>query len=176
MSAICLVNLKINNWAFDEFNSFAKKLVRYCLEYDNLAVFFNSFDYAESLIVEEHMRNFFLLSDSFLYKNCEFLEEVPYIDPFNLVESEKTFVKKYGFFNDIFKIVFEHNVSEITVFLSVDGSVEHSCEFIPLYATSETFLHILFDSVITNADKFAYQIPSLKFTIHSPHMGGLLSS
>ena len=156
-------------------HDYAKKLVRYCLECDNLAVFFNSFDYGKTLIVEERMRIFFLLSDSFLYKNCEFLEEVPYIDPFNLVESEKIFIKKYSFFNDFFRIIFEYDVSEITVFLSVDGSIEHSDEFIPLSATPETFLHILFDSVITNADKCAYQIPSLKFTIHSPRMVKLLN-
>lgn len=168
MSAICLVNLKINSLNFDEFNDLAKKLVRYCLECGNLAVFFNSFDYDKTLIVDEHMKNFFLLSDSFLYKNCEFLEEVPFIDPFNLVESERAFTEKYDFFNDIFNIVFNYNVSEITVFLSIDGSVEHSYEFVPLSATPENFLHTLFDSVITNADKCAYQIPSLKFTIHSP--------
>lgn len=169
MSAICLVNLKINSLNFDEFNDLAKKLVRYCLARENLAVFFNSFDYGKTLIVDEHMKNFFLLSDSFLYKNCEFLEEVPFIDPFNLVESEKVFTEKNNFFNDVFNIVFSYNVSEITVFLSIDGSVERSDEFIPLSATPENFLHIFFNSVISNAEKCAYQIPSLKFTIHSTH-------
>ena len=165
MSAIFIVNLKEYNLTFEELNNLAKKLVRYCLNSNNLAVFFNSFDYGESLIKEENMKNFFLLSDSFLYKNCEFLEDVPFINPMELVKSEKTFTEKYKFFNDIFKIVFGFNVSEITIFMSCDGSADNSSDFKELSATPKNFLHLLFDSVINNAEKFAYQIPSLKITI-----------
>ena len=66
---------------------------------------------------------------------------------------------------DIFKIVFGFNVSEITIFMSCDGSADNSSDFKELYATPKNFLHLLFDSVINNAEKFAYQMPSLKITI-----------
>lgn len=74
---------------FEELDNLAKELVRYCLNHDNLAVFFNSFDYGKNLI-EEHMSNFFLLSDSFLYKNYEFLEDFYYNPEIGLAETEKS--------------------------------------------------------------------------------------
>lgn len=36
------------------------------------------------------MSNFFLLSDSFLYKNCEFLEDFYYNPEIGLAETEKS--------------------------------------------------------------------------------------
>lgn len=167
MSAICLVILKKHNLAFDELNDLANKLVRYCLNCGELAVAFNSFDYAEKLIEQENMKDFFFLSDSFLYKNCEFLEEVPFIDTTDLEKFEKQFKDRYRFFNDIFKVIFGFNVSEITIFMSTDGASDTAEDFMPLTATPDTFLHLLFDSVINNAEKFAYQIHSLKITIEN---------
>lgn len=71
MSAVCIVNLKKHNLKFEELNNLAKELVRYCLNHDNLAVFFNSFDYGKNLI-EEHMSNFFYFQIVFCIKITNF--------------------------------------------------------------------------------------------------------
>ena len=165
MSAVCIINLKKHNMEFDELNNLAKELVRYCLNHDNLAVFFNSFDYGENLINEEHMRNFFLLSDSFLYKNCEFLEDFCYNPETGLAEAEKAFNEKYSFFLDMFEIIFKYNVSELTVF--IDGSAAESAEdFEPLSATPKEFLHLFFRYAVECAGYGGYIcVPPLKITV-----------
>lgn len=168
MSAICIVNLKKHNLKFKELDNLAKELVRYCLNHDNLAVFFNSFDYGKNLIEEEHMSNFFLLSDSFLYKNCEFLEDFYYNPEIGLAETEKTFNKKYKFFLDMFEIVFRYNVSELTVLID-DSETESISEFEYLTATSEEFLHLFFHYAVKHIDYGGYiGVPSLKITVTHP--------
>lgn len=165
MSAICIVNLKKHNLKFDDLNDLAKELVRYCLNHDNLAVFFHSFDCQKNLIDEEHMRNYFLISDSFLYRNCELLEDTFYAPEMNLSEAEKKFNEKFKFFLDMFEIIFKYNVSELTVL--IDDSVAESInDFEPLSATPENFLHLFFSYVVEYADCSGYfGVPSLKITV-----------
>lgn len=167
MSAICIVNLKKHNLEYDKLNDMAKKIVRYCLDHDNLAVFFNALDYGKNLVDDEHMQNFFLLSDSFLYKNCEFLEDFYYNPETELAETEKDFNEKYKFFLDIFDIVFQYDVSEITVY--VDDSVAGINDFEPLSATTEEFLPLFFRYVVEMSGYGGYiGVPSLKITVTRP--------
>lgn len=59
MSAVCIVNLKKHNLKFEELNNLAKELVRFCLNHDNLAVFFNSFDYGKKSYRRTYEQFFF---------------------------------------------------------------------------------------------------------------------
>lgn len=67
MSAICIVNLKRHSLNYNEMNLMSKDLIRIALLND-VSVFFHSYDYGEKIIKSAQMQNFFLMSDSFLYK------------------------------------------------------------------------------------------------------------
>lgn len=164
MSAICIVNLKEHNLNFDELNALAKKIVKYCLDHE-LGAAFNAFDYGENLIEEENMRNFFLLSDSFLYKNCDILNDIPFVDSYNVSDSEKVFTEKYSFFNDILKIIFSFNVYEVTVLIDT-WETESVADFNRFSATPDNFTHLLFESVKNYTEQYhQYIIPALKVTV-----------
>ena len=165
MSGICAFNLKKHKMQFDELNDLAKEIVRYCLDHD-LGATFNLPDGVEYLVEQEHMKNYFWLSDSFLYTQCDFLEIIPDVDREDWDNPKNAFTEKFAFFNDLLKIIFEHNVSEVSVL--IDAWVTEDLEdFEVLSATPDNFSQVLFGAVKASAeDRYhLYVIPSLKITV-----------
>ncbi len=167
MSAICIVNLKKYNLEYDELNDMAKKIVKCCLDHGDLAAFFHSSEYQKKLIEKEDMRLYFLLSDSFLYRNCTFLDDAFYVPETDLAEAERIFRKRFDFFPEIFEIIFQYDVSEITVY--VDDSEADINDFELLSATTEEFLPLFFHYLVEISGYGGYTgVPSLKITVTRP--------
>lgn len=165
MSAFCIFNLKKPPLDFNSLNSLAQKLIGYSLNND-LGVFFNSYDYAADLIKDAGMKCFFLMSDSFVYKNCDDLLDTSFLtDPSNLTQCKKEFFNHFKFFNDILDIVFKCGVREVEVYISEDGSTSKKLDFIQLETTKEMFLDALLNSILENVDRYAYTFPDVKITI-----------
>lgn len=97
MSAICLIVLKEPNLEFDDFNELSKKLVRFAVD-NNLAVFFQN-SYFPDLFSKDNFNQFFFMSDSFLYQNCDFLttEGIGYkgVDIFGTLFFDREFQYKF---------------------------------------------------------------------------------
>ena len=72
MSQLFLVDLGSDYINFDLYNNLAKDLVEFALKQD-IGVFFGDQGYYYDLIRESEIRNYFIVSDSFLYRNCGFL-------------------------------------------------------------------------------------------------------
>lgn len=164
MSAICLVNLKDHTLSFEKLNNLAKELVKYSLE-NNLGVFFNTTDYGYDIIESGSMRNYFLLSDSFLYENCEFLEE-SYLLALGVKSNEevqKRFLEKFSFFDQIIKILFQNDITIIEIYISEYGTEETAQEFTENVTTKDKFLEKLYNTFVNSEDVFTF--PPVKFVI-----------
>lgn len=112
------------------------------------------------------MKCFFLMSDSFVYKNCDDLLDTSFLtDPSNLTQCKKEFSHHFRFFKDIADIVFRYEVHEVEVYISEDGSTSKKSDFIQLETTKEMFLDTLLNSIWDNADKYAFTFPDVQITI-----------
>lgn len=171
MSAICIVNLKESNLIseFDNYNRLARELIQFALNND-IAIFFNSYDYGEEIIRDGGMKNFFLMSDSFLYKNCEFLNTIDLAYDWGSDRAKQKFMKKYGFLKEMLKIVFRYDVQLVELFVSDDGSVDCVSDFEELKSSSETFLTDIYDYILAHAWKDAYCFPTVKLVIENPNL------
>lgn len=166
MSEFCLFDLKnINtNISYDKLNEMAKTITRFCLDKD-LAAFFNSYDYGVELINEVKMECFFLMSDSFLYKNCNFLDTTEFAYCNNEEQFKKGFLKKFDFFIDLLNIIFSYEITEIDIYLSEDGAVNCVEDFIVYKTTQKNFLKDLFNCIIKHVDEYARCFPTVKFEV-----------
>ncbi len=164
MSALCIFHLKEHSMSFEELNSLAREVVRCCLD-RGLGVIFNSFDYAANIIAQGRMKNFFFLSDSFLYKNCDFLDAAITEDVTDLDICRKEFLTRFSFLREILEILFRFPLRQAEVFVSTDGAAENINDFIIEEVGHKAFLNALFESIYRYADRYAYEIPSMRFIV-----------
>ena len=169
MSSFCCINLKDSKVTadFENYNNLAKEIIAYALK-NNIAAFFNSYDYWQDLILKADMKAFFLLSDSFLYKSCELLDNTCFID---IIENnsdmqvyKKAFEKKYKFFKELVEIIFKYDVSLIEIYLTEDDTTEID-DFKSMVSTKETILSDLFNCVIQSIPTFGNEFPDVKIVI-----------
>ncbi len=169
MSNFCCINLKESNLIndFENYNKLAREIITYALK-NNIAAFFNSYDYWQDLISEMDMKAFFLISDSFLYKSCELLDNTEFIELIKMNADikiyKKAFENKYSFFKDLVEIIFKYNVSLIEIYITEDDAIE-SKDFISIKSTKESILSDLFNCVISSISQFGNEFPNVKFEI-----------
>ncbi len=166
MSGFCCINLKENKICknFNKFNQLAKDLIKYSIEKD-IAVFFNSFDYGNEIIKSADMQNFILVSDSFIYKNCGFLNTNFLENVLDYNESEKQFVENFDFLNLINETIFKYKINEIEIFITADGSVNCIEDFEKIECKCNEYLKVLFKNIIIKANEYAYGFPTLKVSV-----------
>lgn len=182
MSGLLLVNLRKTNLDFDKLNELAKKLVTLAIEKD-FGISFNSSDYGNEIIVGGVMRNYFHISNSFLYRNCDLLnlpnlilklcgvDEIDKID-FNYYPSREefkfAFLNEYSFLNDILETIFYYDVTlvEIVIVDAVTGIIMPYEDFKEFSLRRETFLTDLFDLLNDPLNNnFNYEFPNAKILI-----------
>lgn len=161
MSAICVVNLKEHDLKFEDLNSLAKKIIAFCLKSD-LAAFFHCQDYGYELIQKADMTNYFLMSDSFLYKNCEFLDTTMF--SYDKDRFKVEFFQKYSFFYELIGIIFAYHINAIEIYISVDPTEEFD-DFIPIQTSQNEFLNDLYENFMNCSIDTAFTFPTTKFCI-----------
>ena len=164
MSNICIVDLKDHTLDFDKLNEMVKRITQLALNKD-LAVFFHSYDYRADIINSAKMKNFFLMSDSFLYKHCDFLDTTSFTDVKNIEKFRKEFFKKFAFFTDILNIIFSYKLSVIDIYVSGGGDSGTVEDFDVIKTNQESFLKDLFNSIIKYSDEYAYGFPTVKLEV-----------
>lgn len=162
MSAICIVDLKNHGLDFNQLNQLAKEIIQYTLN-NNLAASFND-DYDEELIKEIGTSNFFLMSDSFLYRHADFLDTTSLFLDGNIDKFRKEFFERFSFFTEIIKILFKFKILAIDIYLDITNcsSIE---DFVAIETNQDDFLKDLFDSVIKYANEYAYGFPTVKLEV-----------
>ena len=177
MSNFCCINLKDSNFEndYDSFNDLANVLVRFALD-NKIAVFFNSYDYGEALINAGNMREFFLISDSFLYKNCdsflykncELLDNTQLLcqsEISQLVDFKSAFFEKYNFFEKIIEIIFRYDVFSIEIYITEDNT-DNMDDFNTIISSKDGFMSDLYKSVVEAIPSYGGEFPTTKFVIH----------
>ena len=162
MSEIFIVDLGQHNLSFDELDLLSKKIVALALKND-IGVFFHSFDYGTNIIESGGMKNFFLMSDSFLYKNCGFLDTTMFNVPD--FKFKKSFMKKYKFIDKILAEIKRAHIKSVDIYISTDGSVENVSDFVEKNVCKKDFLQKMFFDILEYADIFAYSFPTVKYKI-----------
>lgn len=97
--------------------------------------FFSHSHYRKDIIESAQMRNYFVMSDSFVYRNCNFLEtnsivEKLYFDNgFNEEKFYRVFKERFKFFDEIIDNIFHDDVSLIEIYISENGCVSSIDDF-----------------------------------------------
>ena len=167
MSSFCFVYLAKNKVSkhFKTYNQLANRVVKYALEH-KFAVFFNSYDYGSNIIEEAGMKDFFLVSDSFLYKNCELLNTTKFARKmlnYEMFDNKKAFFRKYRIFSELLNIIFDYDVSEIEIYFTDDA--ENLSEFDEIRTTKENFLLDLYNAVEAAIPEYAGLFPTVKVCV-----------
>jgi len=179
MSDTLIVDLKDKRSSFDKkLNKFANEIVKFCLD-NNIAAFFNS-DYSSELVKLANMKNYFLVSDSFLYEQCdELLDIAPLYDSTDNAYKRKgafdkskweehyrdEFYKKFKWFTGLLDIIFCYEVESIDIYIESYESLPLD-EYYTIKTSHKNFLKDICDYVIDNAEHWCYHIPvPVKFEV-----------
>ena len=164
MSGFYAVNLSKHKVPLKGLKELSYELVEYVIT-KKIGIHFNPYDYMEDIIKNAGMKDFFVLSSSFLHKNFDYIEDTSFISDFSDVENSWIeFVDYLGFLNDINNVIFSHNVSEIEVFLS-SGEVTDIEGFIEKETDKQNFLRLIFNSIYEFSDFYSYGFPSLRVKV-----------
>ena len=158
MSDFLLINLKKKNTNYEELNNLTRRIVAFSLK-NNIGVSFNSYDYYEKIITENEMENFFFISSSFLFKNCDLLYNS--ILDSNLVNKKKIFLKKFKFLRKLIGILLKNKIQQVEIYVS-GSPVDKSSEFKEIKTQKKELLEVLFNEVCRFYSNNNYGFPSLK--------------
>ena len=164
MSNLFLINLKNHNANYNELCKLSKEITRFALN-NNFAVFFNSYDYGNEIINEAQMKDFLLISDNFLSKNCEFLNTSYFANVSDIEKFKKEFFKKFDFLKKLVEKLFQYNINLIEIYITQDGAVNSIKDFTEQTSSAKTFLYDLLIEIINNKEEYAYGFPTIKYNI-----------
>lgn len=163
MSNLCVFNISQSDISFNEMNELANRITKLALK-EKRGVFFNSFDYASDIIESGKMKFFFLLSDSFIYKNCEMLNTEG-LGISNLLLFKSKFKKRFAIFKKILNEISKEKVDVVEIYITTDGSINDIADFDIIMTDKKKFLDDLCESVILLSDIYAYGFPTIKYYI-----------
>ena len=169
MSGVCIINLKKHNLTFEKINELAEKLMFVALQ-NHVAVFFHS-NYRKDIIESAKMQNYFVMSDSFVYRNCNFLETNSIIEKlylnnaFSYEEFHRAFKERSKFFNEIIDNIFQYDVSLIEIYISGSGCVSSANDFELRKTSTKNFLLDLFSSLQDYENDYNYEFSNVKFEL-----------
>lgn len=132
---------------------------------NNIGIIFNP-EYLHSIKHTDAFKNYFAISDSFMQYNCELLDTPIDYHISDLEHCKKKFLCKYSFFTDIIKVLKQAQIDKVDVYLSADGSVYDLNDFVIVKSSCETFLTDVFNSIIDNANQYAYNLPTVCYQIN----------
>lgn len=153
---VFLIKDKIN---YEKSLLISKKIILYCLKND-LGSIFNFLGYSENLIIEANPTLYFSISDDFLQLNSEYLNT----EKIECIEEEKgkrEIYKNFSFLDEIYNILIDFKLGDISLILSSDGSTEKMSDFKSINSDSRKIVEIIYNSIIESKDKYAYDIPNI---------------
>lgn len=165
MSRVCIFNIEDNIKDFKRLNYIAKEIVKISLEND-IGVSFNS-NYCEDLWREPIIKNYFVVSDSFLYRQSDELLSTNYFWEDGSINSyKKKFIERFSFFNILLNKLFSLGLENIEILFSDVNLIDELKNFETIQTNKLIFLNDLLNVTLQSIDEFGGQIPnSLRFKI-----------
>lgn len=158
MSELCLFNIKEKNLKFEELNELAKDVTRYSLK-NGYGSFFNTADYAYDFVEKVGMKTYFILSDSFLYKNADDLLDTTRFAYDSKSDYRKHFFETFSFFEDYLDIVFKYDVDSVEVWIDGNGTATEIEDYDRLLSEKRNFTKTLYDVFMKMSKETGYTFP-----------------
>lgn len=154
-----VVFLTKDKLSYEKSLKISNRIVSFCLN-KNLGAIFNFLGYSETLIQEVDPTLYFSISDDFLQLNSEYLStsEIKDIERDN---GKKEFYEKFSFFDEIYNILVEFELRNISLIISSDGSAEKISDFEIVASKSRTITEILYNTIINNYERYGYGFPTI---------------
>ena len=183
MSSLCIFELKEHNLSFEDNNRLAKELIKISLAND-VAVTFND-DYWQTLIATAGLKDYFTVSSSFLYKDCDFSGNASLFEIDDIIDEicgernsccyiekeddlfYRKVMKKYGFLCEIIDCIFMYDVNKINLYLSDCGcGITGPEDFYIVKTDAANFMEELYNAITDELNnKFNYRFSDTKFEI-----------
>ncbi len=160
MSELCLFNIKEKKLKFEELNELAKDVTRYSLE-NGYGSFFNTADYAYDFVEKVGIKTYFILSDSFLYKNADDLLDTTRFAYDSKSDYRKHFFETFSFFEDYLDIVFKYDVDSVEVWIDGNGTATEIEDYDRLLSEKRNFTKTLYDVFMKMSKETGYTFPSV---------------
>lgn len=137
----------------------SKAIITYCLK-NNKGAIFNYLGYSETLVSSIKSNFYFSISDDFLQLNSEFLT-TQNIASILSKRGRKSFNKKFAFFDDVFDILQAYGLSNISLCVTKDGSVDSIDDFLEIKKQDKRYVDLLYDDIISRSNIFAYDFTTV---------------
>lgn len=140
----------------------SKTIINYCLE-NNKGAIFNFLGYSEPLISSMNSHFYFSLSDDFLQLNGEFLT-TQNIASILSKQGREAFNKEFSCFDDLFNILQNYGLSNISLVITKEANVESIDEFIIIKKQNKRYVDLLYEDIVSRSNIFAYDFTTLLIT------------
>ena len=158
MSNIVVFIIK-DKLSYDKSFMISNKIVSLCLN-KNVGAIFNFLGYYETLIHEMDPSLYFSISDDFLQLNSEYLSTSE-IENIECDNGKKEFYEKFSFLDEIYNVLVEFELRNISLIISSDGSIEKICDLEIVASKSRAITEILYNIIIDNHEKYGYDFPDI---------------
>jgi len=190
VSEIFLVDFKNDNLTFNKLNALSIDIVKFCLK-NNIGVFFN-LNRPVDFIKLAHIKNYFLLSDNFVYDYADdllsgtedclkvaFAHELELnknlkfnISDINIGKTHRDkkfreeFYNKYNWITGLLDILFRHDCKKIDIYIDDIHCFDESDEYHVITTNEKNILKDMCDDIIENEAEWSYHfLPETKYEI-----------
>jgi len=157
-----MFSIKDDKIKYNDLVKISKQLISFCLN-KNLGVIFNFLGYDEELINKLESNFYFSISDDFFQLNSEYLNTSD-IEVVESDEGKQTFYKKFSFFDEIYNILIESGINNISLLISCGGSSVELNNFKFKRKKEKSLVEILYETIIEEKDEYAYGFPEIIIT------------
>lgn len=164
MSAVCIFDFTKSKLEYSQLNDLLKTLTEAALTKD-MAILYRYRGYADDIVQSADLKQYFILSNSFVYPDCGFLEPEEYTKTTSGKFNFSAFSAKFGVLQELLDILFRFHVQVVEIYTTIDGSVNSENDFEEISCTKSSFLDCLFKNVESHAPEYAYGFPTSKFII-----------
>ena len=137
----------------------SKKLIKYCLTKD-LGIIFNFLGYSHKLITQLTPSFYFSISDDFLQLNSEYLT-TSNIKNIEKTSGKKFFNNKFSFLDDVYNILKNFGIKNITLLISRDDTINDIKEFKRVVKNNRPIVDILYEDIINRQHEYGYDFTDL---------------
>lgn len=166
MSSVCIFNIVDEISDYNKLNYIARELMQTAIN-NNLGISFFS-TYYDGLIDLPQIKNYFLLSDSFIYRHCnELISTNEFWQDGSASSFKKNFISHFKFFDILLNKLFGLGIENIEIyFADVDEPIESLKEFKVVRTNYSNFVNDLLNVVLEEMNEWGGTIPtSLKFEL-----------
>ena len=167
MSAICLIDLKLNEMTYSEADELAKRFACYGMM-NNVGVIVNCGEYGEKLVKSIKSDLYITVSDSFLHRNCGMIEQIESKEFDGSEQSQTAFYNRFKYIEDLLFIILHYKIREADVYLSSDVNADPN-EYYASEARYGKVISEIYRITVANLGKNGYKVPPMRIKVKNTY-------